>query len=305
MRVWGLITALAVASGPVMAQGLADVTDEMLEGVESWDALCEVVDCDLIPMRHDTYVIGPNVYYFPDWRLIVERTGSAATAGMGRYVDGPEDAHSTGISDRTFTNNDEFRVTYCCRALLSYYGLLETVPGRPVLHGRMVVSRHDQPYHSNLVSRTIGQYFGEELADLVTAEEALREFPLSYNEDFAIIRARDEIQGHGNARGFALLSKRPLLHGRHVFVACRVQCQFTTLAFAGGDIADMDHVGDIGDTRPHIHWYWVTLGLGNMFLCTMEEVANGCDPSPDEFDMVVPLLAAVEAMFEAAQVYPQ
>lgn len=36
----------------------------------------------------------------------------------------------------------------------------------------------------------------------------------------------------------------------------------------------------------------------------MEEVVNGCDPSIDEFDMVVPLLAALEDMFEAAQVFP-
>lgn len=69
------------------AQDLSDVTDEMLEGFGSWDAMCEVIDCDLIPMRHDTYVIGPNVYYFPDWRLTPERTGSGATAYSTGYVE--------------------------------------------------------------------------------------------------------------------------------------------------------------------------------------------------------------------------
>lgn len=170
------------------------------------------------------------------------------------------------MSLRSFGRRDSFQITTCCNALFDFYGLTEMFPGRVAIPGRMVVSRHDQPYHSNLVSRALGQYFGEELADLITADEALLEFPLSYNEDFAIIRARDEIQGHGNARGFALLSKRPLLHGRHVFVACQVQCQFTTMAFAGGDIATMNYIGDIGDMRPHIHWYWVTLSFGNMFL---------------------------------------
>ena len=144
----------------------------------------------------------------------------------------------------------------------------------------------------------------EELADLVTAEEAMQAFPLSYNEDFLVVSAADELGWH-NKRSFILLSNRPLLNGRHVLVACGQDCNFRTLAFAGGDIGTMDYIGDIGETRPHIYWYWVGLGLGNMFLCTMEEVGNGCDPSPDEFDMVVPLLAAVEAMFQAAQVYPQ
>lgn len=129
-------------------------------------------------------------------------------------------------------------------------------------------------------------------------------FPLSYNHDFLIVDVETGIEAHSDARGFSLLSKRPLLHGRHVLISCGVRCSFTTMAFAGGDISEMDYIGDIGETRPHIHWYWAALGISNMFECTMAEVANGCDPSPDEFDRVVPMLAAVEAMFEAAAIFP-
>lgn len=279
-----------------------DLADGPLDDVRDVATLCEVLDCDLIP-QHNVYPLGPYAYAFPNSRLLDEANGFVSPAGQDWPVDQLPGNQSIALG--SLAHMDQFRIVTCCSSLFRYYGLDEAVPGHVPGSGRMVVSRFDRPSHDNLVSHRLGGFFGGEFANLVTAEEALAAFPLSYNDDFVIVSARDELNDRTNTRGFGLLSKRPLLHGRHVAIGCSVQCSFTTMAFAGGTISEMDYTGDIGDTRPHIHWYWVPMGLGNMFLCTLEEVENGCDPSIDEFDVVIPFLEALEDMFEAAQVYPQ
>lgn len=66
----------------------------------------------------------------------------------------------------------------------------------------------------------------------------------------------------------------------------------------------MSFAGSENETRPHIELNYMLLTGENMFLCSREELENGCDASPDACDKVPVMLSVLEDMFEAASIQP-
>ncbi|MEM1274700.1 MAG: hypothetical protein AAGF88_12860 [Pseudomonadota bacterium] len=302
MRLRDLIAALAVACAPAAAQSLQELGDGRLEALETWDELCEITDCALFPMGYNTYVLGSEVYYFPNAQTVAAHTGSGATAGAGRFYDG---SSANEPSARSFQDRGRVSIL-CCDALLRFYGLAETMPpmrdpAEPYVLSNTRLTATSSAYWltPDHAERHLGDALAHGLGDYPPFDAVETEH--AYNDDFWVLSAGDaDAQGF---RPFRLLSNRPLLHGRHVLTSCGAplcphcsqQCSIRTLSFAG----------DETELRPNVDIRWVGFTAGNIFPCSLDEIAHGCDPSPDALDGIPEVLAAIEDMFEAAQVVPE
>ena len=285
---------------PLSAQDLVDRGRDWLLGFETWDDLCQATDCDQFPVGYTTHALGPEVYYFPTITTMLSRmprSGMLGPWGYGRLVERSAD----GQYVRSATNARLNGVSNCCHGLLVFYGLAEAFPAfRGIRNGNrmpLALTTFESFNFPNLDSRIGG--INRSLEPFAPIEAAISPDQLSYNDDFWVLEAEDELVPRllsGNPfRSFRLLSKGPMFHGWHISVTCDALCTFRTIPFAGSET----------ETRPHAELRSMVLTGENMFLCTLEEVANGCDPSPDAMDAIPEMFEVLEDMFEAAQVFPE
>ena len=296
----GLIACLSFAT-PTLAQSLQDLANGQLDGVETWDELCAITDCDQFPVGYSTIVFGPEVYYFPMNSTLAE--SSVASFGVFRHGRFSEVVDDTTFL-RTFSLTGYGDVVHCCDYLLTFFGLLDDFPMLRQTPPASAYTRslswtafssydHNRRHHND-----VGRLIGIEVEAFPPIEALFPSGMLSYNDDFWIVEANDEIFNGltgGTYRLFRLISKQPMFHGRHIVGTCVARCTFQSVSLAGSE----------GETRPHIHMQRLIMTGENMFLCTLEEVANGCDPSPDIMDRVPAIFEVMEDMFEAAQVFPE
>lgn len=284
----------ALYSAPASSQDDLFGDPEGFRNLQNWSELCEVVDCDQFPIGYNTYVFGPEVYYFPTWTTMTVRPPSVSVGGVepGRL----KEVDANGDTLRSLRASGIASVYGCCHFLLTFYGLAEAMPvfqespsGNRMPAARMTLSSFDRPDRYNNIQR----WLGDDLGAFPSVDEVLPNDAVSYNDDFWVLGS-GELEGR-RFRPFRLLSKRPLLHGRHVYVACGDHCTFGTMSFAGSE----------AETRPHIQLVSMLLTRQNMFLCSPSELQNGCNPALEIFDQVPVMLGLVEDMLAAATVFPE
>ncbi|MEP3843892.1 MAG: hypothetical protein ABJM43_00905 [Paracoccaceae bacterium] len=276
----------------------AEITDpdafERFLSIEDWDQLCEVTDCDQFPIGYSTYAFGPEVYYFPTWSTMIVKPPHSlfGLARAGRL----NETDSEGSLLRSVNVSTRAIISYCCHHLLTFYGLSEAMPifienprGNRMPITSLSLSRFDDPGRYNNIQRWLDYDLGE----FPRLDEVISKDAMSYNDDFWVLGA-GEFDERG-FRPFRLLSKRPLFHGRQVYVTCGQLCTFGTMSFSGSE----------NETRPHIQLDSMLLSRENMFLCSLEELKNGCDASVGAIDKVPVMLSVLEDMLEAAAVFPE
>ncbi|MFQ6546993.1 hypothetical protein AADZ90_003500 [Aestuariibius sp. 2305UL40-4] len=277
------------------ADGIEIENPEMLDEISEWSELCEITDCDQFPVGYETYAFGPEVYYFPHHdKLAALKPRGVAARGVraGRFVDGPDD----GTHARSFSQSQGLSISWCCDDLLNYYGLSDEMPWfrdePPGLYSEIVINLRISPFDDRDHNSVRRPRPLQDLPEDATPEQIEAAGARSYNDDFWALSVEEP--NSVGFRAFRLLSKDPMLNGHHIRVYCDGLCRFRTHAFEE----------DPEETRPHLILMWVKITGDNLFLCSWEEVENGCDPSPDVFDKVPQMLSAIEDMFEAAQVFP-
>lgn len=270
----------------------ADLEDHIRD-LSDWSELCEKVDCDQFPVGYNTYVFGSEVYYFPTWSTMTVKPPSALFGGVraGRLYETDND----GKLLRSISVSPVASFLNCCHHLLIFYGLAEVMPifmespsGNRMPSTKLSLSQFDHPGPYNNIRRWIDY----DLGAFPRLDEVISKDAVSYNDDFWVLDVGEVYERR--FRAFSLLSKRPLFHGRQVYASCAKTCTFGTMSFAGSE----------NETRPHIELNSMLLTGENMFLCSREELENGCDPSPDAFDKVPVMLSVLDDMFEAASIHP-
>lgn len=265
-----------------------------LANISDWSELCEVTDCRQFPVGYNTYAFGPEVYHFPTMTTMTVKPPDVLSGGVkpGRFFETNEDGNllrSVSVSGGTIIAN-------CCHHLLTFYGLAGAMPrfresrdGNKMPSAWTVITSFDRPRIKATTRDRLG--YGETLVPPI--RNLLGESPASYNDDFWLLRF-DEPSKRG-IRYFEVLSKRPLLNGHHVLGGCEWTCTFRTLRLEK----------TVDEVRPQVFLGEMLLTGENMFLCSSEELENGCDPAPEIFDQVTVMLGLIEDMFDAAAVFPE
>lgn len=289
----GLALSLVLAISASAQDYGADVR-ERLQDIVTWDELCELEDCSQFPVGYSTYAIGPELYYFPLYYTLTERPEFwySGSVRMGRFVE-------PGLQNdylRSFQYGG-LAINHCCHYLLTFYGLADSFPdfkseeaGNRMISTQIRISPHNRPARDNRFFRHFRNINSSDEPPLI--DTLISPTQLSYNDDFWLLRISDhELPDY---RYVELLSKRPLLNDRHVFARCGRGCSIHTI-----DLAD-----DSETVRAHLSLSTLALTGESLILCSSEDFASECDPSPDIFDDVPRMLEVIENTFEAAQVFP-
>lgn len=289
-----LLALIVFYPTPLISQDNPFPEREKLANISDWSELCEVTDCRQFPVGYSTYAFGPELYYFPTMKTMTVKPPDVLSGGVkpGRFFETNEDGdllRSVSISGGTIIAN-------CCHHLLTFYGLADAMPmfrespdGNRMPAAWTVITSFDRPRLKEATRLRLG--YGDKL--IPSIRDLVGESQLSYNDDFWLISFGE--QSKSGIRMFEVLSKRPLLNGHYVYGRCSTACFFRTLRLEE----------TVDEVRPHVSLRDMRLTGENMFLCSSEELAKGCDPAPENFDQVTVMLELVEQMFEAAAVFPE
>lgn len=235
--------------------------------VKSWDDLCRIEDCDQLPELHVTYEVDGKRYYFPsgnyysfipigvesrpgllrptfrqphpsrdvyfNWRVLdfdlyletqeddtlrrgfgrvneetkIMRFGNGLLASLPEYF-GIDTTHLSGkLHELDFFISSK-------NSMLSEFNLNSHINGHRVYHSQTGTPDAEVPHLSNSF---------EKRDDLMAAGFE------SFNDAFWLVS--QEFGSHFRSNHVAVVSKAPLLHGRHVYGVCRSQCWFYPITF--------------------------------------------------------------------------
>jgi len=278
-----------------LANGYWEDASERLTDVQTWDELCNIEGCDEFPEGYATYQIGPDLYYLPQYETLIEKPLAVYSVRPGRF----EDINDDGKLIRSFGYSDGLRLNWCCHFLMTFFGLADTFPYKVAgSQSGMVPSRTVtiSPYDVNTL-----RYHGITLMEGVLFTEGFwprldEVFPdglPSYNNEFWLVDV--ERQDANRKPIFRILSKKPLLSGRHVYAYCQTSCRFSTMAFRKDQESEL----------PHIDIRWVVFPGVELFNCEPEYVEFDCTPAPDEFADVPLMLEHYDHLFEKLRALPK
>lgn len=282
---------LAVAEGH-----WSDIGDR-LDGVQGWDALCTIEDCEQFPEGYATQVIGPEVYYFPHYSILTEKPPAVYSIRPRRFVDRDE----SGELIRSVDYSHEMQLSYCCYYLLSFFGLGEDFPAIGKFEPRdKIVSAT-----VNLVSwesgfgllSSIRQKMGIDEpygSPPPTFEEIFPDELVSFNDDFWLIDFQPSVAKNVPPRYF-FISKRRLFNDRFVTGGCHRTCGFSTVTFAED--------GDNRKARFRVNGLWIA-GTAD-FHCTEDGLIRVCNDAPDALNQIDDFLERLELLFQTAQIRPE
>lgn len=255
-----------------------------------WQELCAIEDCAQFPVGYITYRFGPDLYYFPTTRSMIEKP-PGFTGGLlpGRYVELDEENKTR----RSFSDTGSFKVSACCHYLLSFYGLAGGIPeilrdsrGTKMLPTITYFRSHDRPDKHNKIDR----WLDFEVEETPSIHAVIRADQPSFNDDFWILYSGEPNEKGG--RDWRLLSKRPLINDRHVLATCDSLCTFATVSLKEAT----------GGTQPHVTLKWMV--VPTVGSCHPGASRYGCPLSMEAFEEMPRLLAVIDEMFVAARKKP-
>lgn len=282
---------------PVVAQGNGPDLSERLKDLTTWDDLCEVEDCDRFPDGFATWAIGTELYSLPLYETLSNEVGTVAYGlRKGRFFE----TNSDGDVTRSFGFVDKLRLSHCCGQLLEFFDLMKDFPAlgddpnvRWMPSSRVYLVSVDAYGSRHHVER----YLERATIDLSqvrsVAEISLSDVP-SFDENFWLLSVREIPFRNSVSANFTLLSKRPLLNGRHVTLVCNSLCDIRTVDFGAVE----------GPAVAHIAINWLRLGWGDSYVCGPEESEPGCILNDGLLDPVPQILATLEQLFAVMRTHP-
>lgn len=279
----------------LLAQDYESEARERLTNVDGWDEMCAMEDCSRFPVGYSTYAIGPKLYYFPTYNTLGERpVAFSGTVRPSRFAEIDENDQVM----RSFGYASSLITTRCCHYLLAFYDLADDFPdfrpdreGNQMPQARMIMRAHSYDHRDNRLSRHV-ETVDETPSDAPPSiHDVISPTQLSYNDDFWLL---DILRSANGELSGGLLSKRPLLNGRHVYAGCGTSCSFHTVSLAE----------DGNNERAHVSMLRVDLSGERLILCSREEIEVGCNPAASVFEKIPLMLERMDDMFAAAQQYP-
>jgi hypothetical protein len=275
----------------------SDVADR-LDGVQGWEELCAIEDCEQFPEGYVTFALGPELYYLPLPQTLQEPITPAYSIPRGRYIEADGE-----IIGRSFDyDRNRLRLTYCCSHLLRFFDLDQDFPKvvrethGPVIAGALVdlFAAASDVSRGFRIERSMG-------LDVTLRDPALgysEVFPnelQSFNDDFWLLHfssATDE-RPHNN---YSILSKRPIFNNRLLYGSCgRVTCMFYTADFRE----------DSGNKKPLLRIRSLWIDGVDQFDCVASEANLTCTEAPESFGRIEEAFERLEIMFNALKVFPE
>ncbi len=274
----------------------SDIGDR-LDGVQSWEELCAIEDCEQFPEGYATQVIGPEVYYFPHYSLLTEKPPAVYSIRPRRFIDRDEG----GELVRSFDYSDTMQMSYCCYYLLSFFGLGEDFPAINKFEPRdKIVSAT-----VNLVSWDAGFGRLSSIRRMMRIDEPYGSPPPafedifpdeldSFNDDFWLIDFQPSVAENVPPR-YSIISKRRLFNDRFVIGGCHITCGFSTVTFAED--------GENRKARFRVHGLWIA-GIED-FQCIEDGSGRVCNDAPEALNKIDEFLERLELLFQTAQIKPE
>jgi hypothetical protein len=274
----------------------SDIADR-LDGVQSWEELCEIEDCEQFPEGYVTFALGPELYYLPLPSTLREWVTPAYSVRRGRLYEAVD-----GIVVRSFDYGHMLRLVRCCSDLLEHFDLDQNFPkvlqeshGSLLRGGWVKLNAANGKLGSAFrIDRHLG--FDVGLSDPALSYAEL--FPnalQSFNQDFWLVRFSPATED-GQHDSFGILSKRPIFNDRLLYGSCRAPlCVFNSANFQE----------DISNEEPLLSVIDVWVDQVDQFDCVASEANLTCTEAPESFGRIDEAFERLEIMFNALRVFPE
>jgi hypothetical protein len=204
---------------------------------DSWSLLCDRTDCSRFPVGYKTAKVGDSYFYFSTGGADPERL---LLPTMYRFFDVSDDGKLVRSVELDPFRQSVTVTDFCCPNLHGRHGI--SPPMKSGYHRARRASYYAPGYQPTWKRLFTKEPLGQ-LNDLKAfespahlAQAGLR----SFDDNFWLVRSGKH---HSAAkRRIMLISKRPVLFGRHAWVNCGHRCYAATVTFTKEPQPDLPHV---------------------------------------------------------------
>ncbi len=300
--------------------------------VKSWDELCQIEDCEELPMLHMTYEVDDKRYYFPSGNYysflplgVVSKKGTFRPTfrqdhptrevyknwrvlDFDLYIETQEDDTLRRGFGRVNEDTEIMRFGNGLLASLpKYFGIDISHPSGELDEFEFYISSKNSNLSEFSFSSQIQVLRQQHLLIGTTASEVpqlmnsfvyrddLRKADFeSFNDSFWVVS--EEYNSNYAINHAAYISKAPLLHGRHVFAICRSQCWFYPVVFADDPPDDEPLVA--------VQMAGADIAVFQRGFCKDADSEGRCDPEKVNFESISLRFDVVERLVTSLQVHP-
>ncbi len=273
----------------------SDIADR-LDGVQSWEELCAIEDCDQFPEGYATFALGSEIYYLPLPQTLQEPVNAAYSVPRGQFYE-----ENDGRVIRSFGYHPvSLRLGYSSSHLLRFFDLDANFPAiLRETHGSLLSGASVRLYTASSGSGfRIERFAWLDVSShdvALSFEEVFPDLLPSFNNDFWLLRYTPA-PNDGEPDSYSILSKQPIFNDRLIYGFCKEPlCAFYTANFAE----------DMGNEKPHIRLLDVWMRDIDSFRCIPEEGEFRCNNAPVAFSEIDEVFERLEMMFGSLKVFPE
>lgn len=258
---------------------------------KAWNELCEITNCEQYPTGYHTAILDGHHYYFPlrPYNNLPRNYGHPfRILGKGeKYEEFITTGNIARMRRRVVFVDKYFFSDHCCKKFLKFFNLSELWPNN-FSHAkfRSFISKSNKLDTLGYIQKTPSNWLGELEDEKYQTFKSLKDNGLkSFSKNFWLVDGTH-----------TLVSKRPLLTGRHVLGDCyTTECKWLTFDFK-------DEKSGLG---PLLHIGGITYLFDRTVQCDNSNRIIGCDKDTEGFDKITVAFEVLDKLLTQLSTTPQ